>query len=47
MIKLKSLLEATKIKVNNNKMVEVPKSYNDKTVSLHIDFTEHQSWVEI
>ena len=31
MIKLKSLLEATKIRGANNKMVEVPKSYNDKT----------------
>jgi|TARA_X000001036_G_scaffold211937_1_gene198911 hypothetical protein len=30
-IKLKSLLEATKIRGANNKMVEVPKSYNDKT----------------
>ena len=31
MIKLKSLLEATKIRGANNKMVEVPKSYVDKT----------------
>ena len=31
MIKLKSLLEATKIRGANNKMVEVPKSYDDKT----------------
>ena len=41
MIKLKSLLELIQSKGANNKMVEVPKSYNDKK-SLHIDFTEHQ-----
>ena len=31
MIKLKSLLEATKIRGANNKMEEAPKSYDDKT----------------